>query len=107
MHHAISAQARATNLVPKAFTLKNGWGGKRPWHLFPPHPFFKGKALGTRLSSDGILRSFLFPALPADRYAVKIMVVAKLVLTVACFSAWWKMSSADLPRFLRQIEIWG
>ena len=35
------------NLVPRAFPLKNGWGGKRP--LFPPHPFFKGKALGTRL----------------------------------------------------------
>ena len=29
------------NLVPRAFPLKNGWGG--------PHPFFKGKALGTRL----------------------------------------------------------
>ena len=27
------------NLVPRAFPLKNGW----------PHPFFKGKALGTRL----------------------------------------------------------
>ena len=27
------------NLVPRAFPLKNGWG----------HPFFKGKALGTRL----------------------------------------------------------
>ena len=26
------------NLVPRAFPLKNGWG-----------PFFKGKALGTRL----------------------------------------------------------
>ena len=83
MHHAISAQARATNLVPKAFPLKNGWGGKRPWHLFPPHPCFKGKAL----SSDGILRGFLFPALRADRYAVKIMVVSKM-LPVACFPAW-------------------
>ena len=20
------------NLVPRAFPLKNGWGGKRPWH---------------------------------------------------------------------------
>ena len=28
-----------TNLVPRAFPSKNGW----------PHPFFKGKALGTRL----------------------------------------------------------
>ena len=90
MHHAISAQARATNLVPRAF----------------PFSLFKGKALGTRLSSDGILRSFLFPALPANIYTVKIMVVSKM-LTVACFSAWWKMSNADLPRFLRQIEIWG
>ena len=34
------------NLFPRAFPLKNGWGGER---LFPPHPFFKGKALGTRL----------------------------------------------------------
>ena len=31
------------NLVPRAFPLKNGWG------LFLLHPFFKGKALGTRL----------------------------------------------------------
>ena len=37
------------NLVPRAFPLKNGWGGKRCQGLFPPHPFFKGKALGTRL----------------------------------------------------------
>ena len=29
------------NLVPRAFPLKNGWGGN--------HPVFKGKALGTRL----------------------------------------------------------
>ena len=35
------------NLVPRAFPLKNGWA----------HPFFKGKALGTRL--DGY--SFAFP----------------------------------------------
>ena len=31
----------ASNLVPRAFPLKNGWA----------HPFFKGKALGTRLRS--------------------------------------------------------
>ena len=37
------------NLVPRAFPLKNGWGGKRCQGLFPPHPFFKGKTLGTRL----------------------------------------------------------
>ena len=37
------------NLVPRAFPLKNGWGGKRCQGLFPPHPFFKGKAPGTRL----------------------------------------------------------
>ena len=30
---------RKCNLVPRAFPLKNRWG----------HPFFKGKALGTRL----------------------------------------------------------
>ena len=29
------------NLVPRAFPLENGW--------VVPHPFFKGKALGTRL----------------------------------------------------------
>ena len=40
-----------SNLVPRAFPLKNGWGGKRgPFPNFPPHPFFKGKALGTTLS---------------------------------------------------------
>ena len=32
------------NLVPRAFPLKKGGMG-----LFPPNPFFKGKALGTRL----------------------------------------------------------
>ena len=31
------------NLVPRAFLF--------PFSLFPPHPFFKGKALGTRLIS--------------------------------------------------------
>ena len=31
------------NLVPRAFPLKNGWAPQAP------HPFFKGKALGTRL----------------------------------------------------------
>ena len=99
MHHAISARARATNLVPRAFPLKNGWGGKRPWHLFPPHTFFKGKALGDKVVERRNFKEF-------RRYAVKIMVVSKM-LAVACFSAWWKMSSADLPRFLREIEIWG
>ena len=34
----------ATPPVPRAFPLKNGWG--------PPHPFFKGKTLGTRLPSQ-------------------------------------------------------
>ena len=99
MHHAISAQGRATNFVPRAFPLKNGWGGKRPWHLFPPHPFFKGKALGDKVVERRNFKEF-------RRYGVKIMVVSKM-LAVACFSAWWKMSSADLPRFLREIEIWG
>ena len=36
---------RQCNLVPRAFPLKNGW----------PHPFFKGKALGTSEGS-GIAR---------------------------------------------------
>ena len=31
-----------TNLVPRAFPSKIGWGGKRP------HPIFEGKALGTQ-----------------------------------------------------------
>ena len=35
------------NLVPRAFPLKNGWGVVR---LFPPHPFFKGKALGDEVA---------------------------------------------------------
>ena len=35
-----------SNLVPRAFPLKMGGAGKG---LFPPHPFFKGKALGMRL----------------------------------------------------------
>ena len=40
-----------SNLVPGAFPLKNGWGKKRGrFPNFPPHTFFKGKALGTRLS---------------------------------------------------------
>ena len=34
-----------TNLVPRAFPLKKGWGFSRA-----PHPFFKVKALGTRLN---------------------------------------------------------
>ena len=34
-------------LRPQGFSLKNGWGGKRP--PFPAPPLFKGKALGTRL----------------------------------------------------------
>ena len=38
------------NLVPRAFPLKNGWGGKRP--PFPAPPIVKGKALGTRLPSS-------------------------------------------------------
>ena len=33
------------NLVPRAFPSKNGWGR--------PHPFFEGKALGTRLLGYG------------------------------------------------------
>ena len=47
-----SAQPR-----PQGFSLKNGWGGKRGHvtsrcqGLLPPHPFFKGKALETRLTS--------------------------------------------------------
>ena len=40
----IRRQSNPINLVPRAFPFKNGWG------LFPPHPFFKGKALGTRLT---------------------------------------------------------
>ena len=36
-------KARIPNLVPRAFPLKNGLGGKKA------PPFFKGKALGTRL----------------------------------------------------------
>ena len=39
---------RLNNLVPRAFPLKIGWGGKRPFSR-PTH-FFKGKALGTRLT---------------------------------------------------------
>ena len=42
LRYLIIAPVRNTigiNLVPRAFPLKNGWG----------HPFFKGKALGTRL----------------------------------------------------------
>ena len=40
---------RSTALSPRAFPLKNGWGGKRCQGLFPPYPLFKGKALGTKL----------------------------------------------------------
>ena len=40
----------ANNLVPRALPLKNGWGGKRPWHRLVTcplvHPFFREKPWG-------------------------------------------------------------
>ena len=35
-----------TNLVPRAFPLKNGWGGKRPWHRLVTCPLVHPKILG-------------------------------------------------------------
>ena len=43
---------------PQGFSLKN-WVGREKG-LFPPHPFFEGKALGTRLRSWGPLNRFFF-----------------------------------------------
>ena len=34
------------NLVPRAFPLKNGWGGKRPWHRLVTCPLVHPKILG-------------------------------------------------------------
>ena len=34
------------NLVPRAFPLKNGWGGKRPWHRLVTCPLVHLKILG-------------------------------------------------------------
>ena len=36
----------ADNLVPRAFPLKNGWGGKRPWHRLVTCPLVHPKILG-------------------------------------------------------------
>ena len=38
--------ARGTNLVLRAFPLKNGWGGKRPWHRLVTCPLVHPKILG-------------------------------------------------------------
>ena len=34
------------NLVPRAFPLKNGWGGKRPWHRLVTCPLVHPKIPG-------------------------------------------------------------
>ena len=40
------AQFFQVNLVPRAFPLKNGWGGKRPWHRLVTCPLVHPKILG-------------------------------------------------------------
>ena len=41
----LKIQAR-NNLVPRAFPLKIGWGGKRPWHRLVTCPLVHPKILG-------------------------------------------------------------
>jgi len=41
-----SGGGRKPNLVPRAFPLKNGWGGKRPWHRLVTCPLVHPKIVG-------------------------------------------------------------
>ena len=41
-----NACRQTPNLVPRAFPLKNGWGGKRPWHRLVTCSLVHPKILG-------------------------------------------------------------
>ena len=44
--YAVTSKTTLNNLVPRAFSLKNGWGGKRPWHRLVSCPLVHPKILG-------------------------------------------------------------
>ena len=45
-HRLFIAHLNNVNLVPRAFPLKNGWGGRRPWHRLVTCPLVHPKILG-------------------------------------------------------------
>ena len=70
------------NLVPRAFPL-NGWG--------PPYPFFKGKALGTRLA---------FIAISEDlnlKFSGGACLRTSLVCSLLRFRIWTPLRPLPLP----------
>ena len=43
---SLNFEAVLLNLVPRAFPLKNGWGGKRPWQRLVTCPLVHPEILG-------------------------------------------------------------
>ena len=80
---------RRSNLVPRAFPSKHGWGR--------PHPCFEGKALGTRLDLR-LMLVLLFRATD--------LVIQYSILEFSVWTCIWKMSvSVGLRRSLEGILV--
>ena len=88
------------NLVPRAFPLKTRWGGKR-------HPFFKGKALGTRLNIVIVKVTSRWTSACTVRYVAAIIVTQQhdLFVLSRSYTVYRGVGASPLKSYFRRVYV--